>query len=145
MAALIFIFVLSCVKHDPPNATLEHAYKFMRAAFDRARVKGASRAYLAQIWTDYSPAAHLWAAKSIAPDLWGQSGMGLATFLSLADRLRAMGEAHKAQKSKGPLLDPRETWTVPSRFILPEVTVDLPTPDMLREATTAWWNMSKTV
>jgi hypothetical protein len=138
LSARLFVYVLSCAAHNPVNATLQHAYKIIQKGFYNSRMTGASRASLIKIWSEYSPVAHLWAANAVGPHLSTLSGSRLAEFLSRAERFRAMGEAHKPARSKEPLLDPRETWTVPSRFILPEVPIDLPSPDMLREAMSAW-------
>jgi hypothetical protein len=135
VAVHLFLYVLSCAAAKDPKepATLEHA----RAVIGGGR-PGLGRSELIEIWRDFSPAVHLLAMRYTLKPLWDMSGASPAAitkFLALADVVRILGERHKTPKSKTPLLDPRETWTVPDWLVLPELPEDaiaFPAPSALR-------------
>jgi hypothetical protein len=136
LAGRLLMFVLACAEHEPEHANLEYAYHVFKQAFGKARLKGASRAYLTKAWSDYACVSHLW----ITLELWGAcptTSRGLADFLEHAESLRKLGEAHRPRKSP-PLLDPAATWKMSDLFILPPWEGPLPTPAMLIESMQAW-------
>jgi hypothetical protein len=99
MAARILMSVLSFAHHDPKHATLEKAYSLIGEAFGKAGYRGASRAYLAKIWAEKSPVAHICAAKDFFPEDWHSgTNQGLLWVLNVADRLRDLGENHRLNR-----------------------------------------------
>jgi hypothetical protein len=143
-AAVMLAFVLACA--DAPAerepATLEQARRVIATAGGtRASTRGLGRSSLIEIWRDFAPAAHLWAAMTLSPSLWNKSpasGAALAEFLAYAEELRRRGEAHRPARSRTPLLNANETWRVPSRFILPSIKVELPKPGKIKAMMKAW-------
>ncbi len=150
IAALMFLYVLACddAPEEGEKATLDHARDTISTAGVIAgQMPGLSRTYVIKIWNDFSPAVHLLAAMTFLPDLWrvaGESGNGtrLAEFLAVAEAMRIRGETHFSDHAGTPLLDPAKTWTVPARFILPEVSLaGIPKPSALK----AWMAESRRV
>jgi hypothetical protein len=145
MAGRLLIFVLSCVEHEPDNASMERTYDAFKEAHNN-RIKGFSRAQLAKIWSEFKSVSHLWATLLVKRPLWeeaGRTGNGskLADFLSYAEALRTTAEAHRPANSP-PILEPDEAWRVPSRFVLPRSQIAFPNPDMLRQSMLAWHDES---
>jgi hypothetical protein len=140
VAAQIFVFVLACVDAKDPAkpATLEHARKLIgdgRPGFGRSE--------LIEIWQDFAPAVHLLAVQIMWRPLWdlcGRSATALAKFLAYAEALRLRGEQHKPPRSKGPLLDPAETWRLPDWVALPDLDEALvfPHPARLKALISTW-------
>ena len=151
MAALTLAYVLGCAeaREKAEPATLEHARRMIATAGGtRASLPGVARSYLINLWRDFSPAVHLWAIKLLFPELWKNSscnGAALAEFLAYAEELRRRGETHRPPRSRSPLLDPSESWLVPSRFDLPAITLELPTPSEMREQMAKWSEVQKTL
>jgi hypothetical protein len=134
MAGLILVFVLACA--DAPEeghpATLSYAREVISEAAGRNKILGMGRSSLIRCWRDFAPAAHLTAARLFLPELWQQRAHGgrLAEFLAYSEALRLRGEGYRPRRSHTSLLDPRETWRVPGRFILPKVRLVLPKPSL---------------
>ncbi len=146
IAARLLVMTLSLAEHHAGGALKEKAYRMWRSIADKKHIPDSSRANLVQIFDDFHPVAHLWAATVIAPSLWerrAEGGKDLAVFLGFAEQLRKMGES--TPLSQGTLLDPALTWKVPERFILPPWEIPLPTPEMILDAMLQWPRLSKSV
>lgn len=80
------------------------------------------------IWGVYRPVAHLWAAAitlaTAAPFAFPCSLPGLPSYLAVAENFRLKGESTRLRQSKGTLLEPGRTWTVPSGLPLPTIEAE---------------------
>jgi hypothetical protein len=142
LAAIMFLYVLACAEDTASRepATLEHARAVVgTAGKTRAAVPYLSRSNLVRCWRDFSPAVHLIAAMFLRSDLWcGIASKGYTEFLAYAEALRRRGENHRPPHSKTSLLDPAETWQVPRRLPLPDVTLRLPSRSDLKVQMSRW-------
>jgi hypothetical protein len=104
---------------------------------------------LLDMWIKFHSVAHLWASArywdgqqtffSVSEKTnisWVKDPAARLQFLAIAEVFRRMGEdtyAHGQRRRGRPLLDPHETWKVPSDLILPAATIELPEaiPDLL--------------
>lgn len=139
IAGLILTYVIACADAADPSepATLGHAIKMIeKAGGTRGSGRGQSRTSLFDLWRDFSPAAHLSAARLFFPNLWADQNHGgapLANLLGHAERLRIRGENHRTPRSDTSLLDGSETWRLPSWLFLPEFDpAPLPHPREIR-------------
>jgi hypothetical protein len=140
VAVQIFLFVLawSDAKDPAEPATLEYARKVIGDGRP-----GLGRSELIEIWQDFAPAVHLLAVQIMWRPLWdlcGRSATALAKFLAYAEAFRIRGEHHKPPRSKGPLLDPAETWRLPDWVALPDLDEALafPHPARLKALISTW-------
>lgn len=138
-AGLILAYVLACIDANAPEEppTLEHARNVIgTGGGKRTSTRGLSRSNLLKCWTDFAPSVHLSAARLLLPDLWrdrSRGGAALAEFLAYSEAFRRRGETYKAPRSQTTLLDPAETWTVPSRISLPRIELPpMPPPQEMR-------------
>ena len=100
------------------------AFKVLTAWLaDRNGMLGAKERSLQQIWQKYQSVAHLWATYHI-DRMFPKSNDHLICFLAVAEHIRQLGEEHRPERSKEPLLDPRVTWKVAPELSLPTVTFD---------------------
>lgn len=135
------IYLLVRVLASRRRGSLREAIKaFSAGDGSRAYVNGASEATIWRWWDEFAPAAHLGALlffhlHTVRAD---PAGMGLRTSyspigagsgLAWAETLRVAGEQHKPPHSGKPLLDPERTWKVPPSLHLPNVPLELPSPE----------------
>ena len=91
----------------------EQAFKYFRTTVDR----GLGRAAASRKWHRARQAAHLWAQALQAPipSPYGDNSMKrFRSWLAAAERLRRQAERFVPMRRDGPLLDPTESWRIPT-------------------------------
>jgi hypothetical protein len=112
------------------RGTVETAMAALAAEMRSQGKTGASHATLERAWSEFRPAAHLWAAVlalRFPPPTFAQplSLEDLCDMFSVAEILRGKGECYRTGNQQRPVLDPDTTW----RFQFPEGTVLRPAED----------------
>jgi hypothetical protein len=127
IAGGLLVYLLACAQHDPLNASMERVYHDLY----RHGLRGFSRRQLSEIWREFKPAVHLWAALALDRPLWDQGR--LAAWLALAESYRLAAEEFRPPKAP-PVLVPGEAWRVPPRFRLPRAQLTFPRPEEIKAA-----------
>ncbi len=102
------------------QASLHNAFRMIEEGCKLAKRSGGGFVNLQKnVWPEFRPAAHLWAAWHLwtDPDRKAVSVADLSLLLRMAEWFRRKGEALKPQRAKVPILFRRETWR-----IRPEIT-----------------------
>jgi hypothetical protein len=127
IAGGLLVYLFACAQHEPGNASMERVYRDLY----RGGCRGFSRRQLAEIWKEFKPAAHLWAALRLDRARWEQGR--LAVWLALAESFRLAAEEFRPPKAP-PVLAPDEAWRVPPRFRLPRLQFGFPRPEDIKAA-----------
>jgi hypothetical protein len=134
-------YLLVRVLASGPRGSLNKAIDaFITGDGCRASVPGASEPTIRRWWNEYGSVAHLAAAFLFHREFLladparmglrnSYSPVGAGSALAWAESARIAGEQHRSPHARKPLLDHKLTWKVPPSLRLPNVSLDLPSPD----------------
>ncbi len=145
VAGDLLLLVINAALVAPEHATLARAIRVWTEDQANGRTPegckvAASPRSVKEAWSRFKLVAHLCAAWRISNDqvpgseqLSPASNDTLPNFLAAAEMFRIFGEAHHAPSGRkgtklyrDSLLDPDETWKVPSDLVLPELQLKIP-------------------
>jgi hypothetical protein len=129
IAGQILLFILDEAKLSSSKATLTAAFELVYSKLRDRR----SRSHLNEVWNQYAPVSHLWAAqqllsKSEAPDEAGDFPCSLGQvplYLAVAEALRQEGEVFRPAHSATFLLDAKKVWKTSPSLNLPRISLQL--------------------
>ena len=87
------------------------------------RMIGAKERNLIKIWQHYQSVAHFWAAHMVQGGFPANSEE-LVRFVAMAEFIRNCAEAHRPERAREPLLDPKITWKLPPSVDIEPATYD---------------------
>ena len=134
VAGFVLIRVLAKQEAGEKIKSFEASLREIRDALEKSlgHHKGGGLTELKASWLAYRPFAHLWAAQNMCSmfELYDEHAVVLE-WISGAEDLRRRGETFQPPWSRKTVLDPRTTWQMPDKLLLPSVTVDLPPADTI--------------
>jgi hypothetical protein len=141
VAGEILLLILNLAEHAPEHASVNRAVRVLvddlaKRKLRNGREAPCSRALLLAEWSNFRPAAHLWAAYNIYAQRWGGLEMSAIELLpeKVVDLSLLATAAELARSAAGivprgrqrPILDPGELWTIPDALPLPRIDFQIP-------------------